>query len=136
MEDPRARDRLFTQLRNAHVASPVFLTGDWHATFVNDPQARPCAAGRPDLATEIVTPAITTGGDATPYGPYDGPRIPHDPHIRSFEGDRRGYVLATLRAGHLRLDLRFAERVSDPDARTETAKSFVVDDRVPGARAI
>jgi hypothetical protein len=35
------------------------------------------------VATEFVTPAISTGGDGTPYGPYYAPMIPGNPHIKS-----------------------------------------------------
>jgi alkaline phosphatase D len=73
---PEARQRLLQEVVRTRLDNPVFLTGDWHSTFVNDlkldfkdPRAR-------TIATEFVTPAITTGGDFQPYGPYYGPMIP------------------------------------------------------------
>jgi phosphodiesterase/alkaline phosphatase D-like protein len=45
----------------------VFLTGDWHSTFVNDLKLDFKDPGADTIATEFVTPAITTGGDGTPY---------------------------------------------------------------------
>ena len=55
---------------DARLRNPVFMTGDWHSTFVNDLKLDFKAQTSPTIATELVTPAITTGGDATPYGPY------------------------------------------------------------------
>jgi alkaline phosphatase D len=66
-----------TGLRN-----PVFLTGDWHSTFVNDLKLDFDDESAPAIATEFVTPAITAGGDGTPYGPYYAPMIPFNPHIK------------------------------------------------------
>ena len=79
--------------------NPVFLTGDWHSTFVNDLKLDFKNPSSPTVATEFVTPAITTGGDGTPYGPYYGPMIPYNPHIKYFEGDKRGYFMATATRG-------------------------------------
>ena len=114
--------------------NPVFLTGDWHSTFVNDlkldfkdPRAR-------TVATEFVTPAITTGGDSTPYGPYYAPMVPYNPHIKYYEGDRRGYFKATITPELMELDLRFMTSVEDADGTGYTERSFVVENGVPGAR--
>ena len=106
-----------TRLRN-----PVFLTGDWHSTFVNDLKLDFKDPGAQTVATEFVTPAITTGGDGTPYGPYYGPMIPYNPHIKYFEGDRRGYFLATVTRKELRLDLRFVTSVEDPNGTGYTER--------------
>ncbi len=80
-----------------------------------------------------MTPAITTGGDGTPYGPYYVPMIPFNPHIRYYEGDRHGYFKATVTPRQMRLDLRFVTTVESPTAAAYTAASWVVEDGVPGA---
>ena len=80
---------------DAELRNPVFLTGDWHSTFVNDLKLDFKDPDAATVATEFVTPAITTGGDGTPYGPYYAPMIPFNPHIKYYEGDR-----ARLLQGH------------------------------------
>jgi alkaline phosphatase D len=115
------------------VRNPVFLTGDWHSTFVNDLKMDFKNPASETVATEFVTPAITTGGDGTPYGPYYAPMIPFNPHIRYYEGDRRGYFKATVTPRQMRLDLRFVTTVESPTAAVYTAASWVVQDGVPGA---
>ena len=62
--------RLLEAVVDTNVSNPVFLTGDWHSTFVNDLKLDFKDPSQPTIATEFVTPAITTGGDDTPYGPY------------------------------------------------------------------
>ena len=133
---PLARQRLLKSVADTNVRNPVFLTGDWHSTFVNDLTldfANPRAAA---VATEFVTPAITSGGDGTPYGPYYAPMIPFNPHIRYYEGDRRGYFRATVTPKQMRLDLRFMTSVENPDGSGYTEGSWVVEDGSPGAIAV
>jgi PhoD-like phosphatase len=50
------------------VSNPVVVTGDWHSTFVND------------IKRDEVD------------GPYYGPMIGFNPHIKFLDGDRRGYT--------------------------------------------
>jgi alkaline phosphatase D len=131
---PRARQRMLTDVVKYDVENPVFLSGDWHSTFVNDLKLDFKDPRGKTIATEFVTPAITTGGDGTPYGPYYGPMIPYNPHIKYYEGDRRGYFMASVTPKQMRLDLRFVTSVENPNGTGSTAKSFVVLDGEPGAQ--
>jgi alkaline phosphatase D len=131
---PRARKRLLSDVVETRLRNPVFLTGDWHSTFVNDLKLNFKEPRSRTVATEFVTPAITTGGDGTPYGPYYGPMVPFNPHIKYFEGDRRGYFAATLKPSHMQLDLRFVTSVEDSSGVGYTERSFVVEDGDPGAQ--
>ena len=130
---PRARRRLLAEVVDTRLENPVFLTGDWHSTFVNDLKLDFKDPKALTVATEFVTPAITTGGDGTPYGPYYGPMVPFNPHIKYFEGDRRGYITATVTPKRMQLDLRFVTSVQDPAGTGFTERSFVVENGVPGA---
>ena len=67
---PLARKRLLTDVVESELRNPVFLTGDWHSTFANDLKLDFKDPNSAPVAAEFVTPAITTGGDGTPYGPY------------------------------------------------------------------
>ena len=59
--------------------------------------------------------------------------IPFNPHIKYYEGDRRGYFKATVTPSFMRLDLRFVSSVQDPNGTGDTERSFIVHDGVPGA---
>jgi alkaline phosphatase D len=133
---PRARQRLLTSVAQTKLRNPVFLTGDWHSTFVNDLKLDFKDAKSPTLATELVTPAITTGGDATPYGPYYAPMVPYNPHIKFYEGDKRGYFAATVTPKRLELELRFMTSVENPSGTGYTEGSWIVEDGTPGAQRV
>jgi alkaline phosphatase D len=129
---PLARQRLLNEVVGAELRNPVFLTGDWHSTFVNDLKLDFKDPNSETVATEFVTPAITTGGDGTPYGPYYAPMIPFNPHIKYYEGDRRGYFKATVTPERMHLDLRFVTSVENPGGTGYSAGSWVVEDGQPG----
>lgn len=131
---PLARKRLLTDVFSTGLHNPVFLTGDWHSTFVNDLKLDFADESAPAIATEFVTPAITSGGDGTPYGPYCAPMIPFNPHIKYYEGDKRGYFKASVTPERMHLDLRFVTSVEDPNGIGYTQASWVVQDGQPGAQ--
>ena len=130
---PAARNRILGHVLNAGTSNPVVLTGDWHSTFVNDLKADFRDPASTTVATEFVVTAISTGGDANGYQDYYGPMVPNNPHIRFFDGDRRGYMRCELTPQRWQTDLRMVDSVLTPDADIETMASFVVEDGRPGA---
>jgi hypothetical protein len=59
--------------------------------------------------------------------------IPENPHIKFFDGDRRGYVRCRVTPEQWLTDLRMVTTVSRPDAPVYTLASFAVEDGIPGA---
>ena len=59
--------------------------------------------------------------------------IPYNPHIKYYEGDRRGYFKATVTPKRMRLDLRFVTSVENPSGTGYTEGSWVVEDGQAGA---
>jgi len=60
--------------------------------------------------------------------------VPYNPHINYYEGDRRGYFVASVTRKRMQLDLRFVTSVEDPNGTGYQEKSFVVEDGEPGAK--
>ena len=81
---PVARQRMLETLTTQR--NPVIITGDWHSTFVNDIKFDYQSGGSPTVATEVIAPAVTSNGDGPVYGPYYGPMIAWNPHIKYFRG--------------------------------------------------
>jgi alkaline phosphatase D len=133
---PAARKRITDHIVQAGVRNPVLVTGDWHSTFVNDIKRDFDDPDSPVVATEFVGTSISTNGDEPVYGPYYGPMIGFNPHIKFFDGDRRGYVRCELERGEWRTDLRMVTTVSRRDAPAYTLASFVVEDGRPGAHRV
>jgi alkaline phosphatase D len=130
---PAARQRIIDHLIEARVRNPVLITGDWHSTFVNDIKQDFSNPASATVATEFVGTSISTNDDLEVYGPYYGRFIPANPHIKFFDGDRRGYVRCLLDREQWRTDLRMVTSVSDAGAPVYTFASFEVEDGQPGA---
>jgi alkaline phosphatase D len=130
---PGARQRLIRAWDRADTRNPVVVTGDWHSTFVNDIHANFDRDGSPVVATEFVGTSLSSNGDREVYGPYYGPMIKYNPHIKFFDGDRRGYVRCEVTPYLWRTDLRMVTTVSRSPAPAYTYASFVVEDKRPGA---
>jgi alkaline phosphatase D len=129
---PGARNRITEFLRRERIRNAVILTGDWHSTFANDVKENYEDPNAKTVAAEFVTPSITSNGDAEVYGPYYGPMIKFNPHIRFFDGDRHGSLKARLRRDELEVDWRIADKVGDPDAPVRTLRTFAVESGRPG----
>ena len=84
------------------------------------------------VATEIVGTSVSSNGDDKVYGPYYGPMIKYNPHIKFFDGDRRGYQRHTLTPDEWRTDLVMVDRVERPTSKASVLGSWVVRDRKPG----
>ena len=133
---PAARQRIIDHISEARVRNPVVITGDWHSTFVNDIKANVEDPDSATVATEFVGTSISSNGDRIVYGPYYGPMVAWNPHIKFFDGDRRGYVRCSVDRHEWRTDLRMVTTVSRPDAPAYTFASFVVEDGRPGAQQV
>ena len=133
---PVARQRIIDHVDEARVRNPVLITGDWHSTFVNDIKSDFSDPGSKTVATEFVGTSISSNGDFPVYGPYYGPMIDANPHIKFFDGDRRGYVRCRVDRALWRTDLRMVSTVSRSDAPVATFASFVVEDGRPGAQQV
>lgn len=129
---PAARNRLTDTWVRHGVRNPVALTGDWHSTFANDILRDFDDPSSPVVASELVGTSISSNGDGEVYGPYYGPMIKYNPHIKFFDGDRRGYLRCHLDRDRLRADLRVVTTVSRRDAPESTYASFVVENNRPG----
>jgi len=81
----------------------------------------------PVVATEFVGTSISSNGDGAVYGPYYGPMIKFNPHIKFFDGDRRGSMTARINRREMAVDWRVADVVARPDARVRTLKRFAVE---------
>ena len=57
--------------------------------------------------------------------------IPFNPHIKYYEGDKRGYFRATVKPGHAARS-PFCDQRADPNGTGYTERTFVVEDGAPG----
>jgi alkaline phosphatase D len=133
-DHPLARQGLLEHIVGKKVSNPVVITGDWHPTFVNDLKVDFRDPRSPVIRAEFVGTSISSNGDIPAYGPYYAPMIPLNPHIKFFDGDRRGYVRCQLDRQRWLADLRIVATVSRSDAPICTLASFVVEHGKPGVQ--
>ncbi|MEJ7797127.1 MAG: alkaline phosphatase D family protein [Solirubrobacteraceae bacterium] len=108
---PVERRRLLDLFARGDVSNPVVITGDWHSSWVNelkqdfdDPSAR-------SVATEFSGTSISSScGWARDVEKALGV----NPHVRYFDGDRRGYVRCEVTREQWRSDFRLLPASSAP----------------------
>lgn len=127
---PAARRRLLDQLVAARTPNPVFIGGDIHSYWVTDIRAAPDDPESPTVASEFVGSSITSPLDV--HAQFTA-ALPRNPHVRYFEGTRRGYCLCTLTPERWQSDFRAVDNVVDPESKSRVLKSFVVESGRPGA---
>jgi alkaline phosphatase D len=134
---PAARARLLTNLNEAAVPNPIVLTGDIHSSWVNDLHLDAVDPASPLVATEFVGTSVTSGGDPTPalrlqYRAFAATLGTENPHVRYFDGERRGYVLHDISPKLWRARYRHVAAVKEEGSPVETAATFVVEAGRPG----
>jgi alkaline phosphatase D len=122
---PAERQRILDHIVNTRVANPVVVSGDYHASFVNDVAQQ---AGAAAVATEFVTPAISSSIFGEDY-------TARNPHVKYFEA-RNGYMLCELERERLRGTFRYVADTADPGAALEQGPVWEVASGTPGARQV
>jgi alkaline phosphatase D len=133
---PAARERLVRAIAERAPRRTVVLTGDIHASFVNEVRGANArdANGRDAVAAEFVGTSISSAGDGS-----DGWVRPEvlaaNPQIRWHDA-RRGYVTCRVTPDAWEADYRTVPYVTRPDAPIATASRWrVARDRAGIERA-
>jgi len=118
--------------------SPVVLSGDIHATWVNDLRLDPDDPSTAVVATEFVSASISSQGFT--QGIPDAIVRPlnnfYNPDARFFQAERHGYNLCTLTPTEFRTDVRLVDSISTRTSPVSTASSWVTTAGTPGAHQV
>jgi alkaline phosphatase D len=118
--------------------SPVVLSGDIHATWVNDLRLDPDDQATAVVATEFVSASISSQGFT--QGIPDAIVRPlnnfYNPDTRYFQAERHGYNLCTVTPTEFRTDVRLVESISTRMSPVSTASSWVASAGTPGAHQV
>ncbi|MHB1222513.1 MAG: alkaline phosphatase D family protein [Gemmatimonadaceae bacterium] len=129
---PAARGRLLRTIAERAPNRTVVLTGDIHASLVND--LRP-DFDRPEtapIAAEFVGTSISSGGDGSDHWPsVTEAAMAANPHLR-WQNARRGYMTCNVTPDAWTTDYRTLPFVSRPGAPVETSTRWRVDHGRPG----
>jgi alkaline phosphatase D len=127
------REQLLRFLAERKVENPIVLTGDIHASFVNELRIDDHDASAPIVATEFVGTSISSGGDGSDAATELQELQRHNPGLQ-FLDRRRGYVACTVTPSEWRSEYRTVDAVTRPGGRTRTRATFRVAAGQPGIR--
>lgn len=122
---PVARDRLLKAIAERAKGKTVVISGDIHASYVNNLLEGFDRPGRPVVAAEFVGTSMSSGGDG--YDAYaDWPKTRADNPFMKWHNARRGYVRCRVTPDEWRADYRIVPYVSRPGAPIQTETSWRV----------
>lgn len=125
------RDEIVRTWSERGVANPVVLTGDVHVHFANELKADFWEPDSPTVGVELVTTAITSGGDGSEVVNGEEEVLAENPHIKYIRG-RRGYVLSEYSTEELTAEFKTIPAVTTPDAPVSVDRTFVIPAGEPG----
>ncbi|HMA47996.1 MAG TPA: alkaline phosphatase D family protein [Frankiaceae bacterium] len=127
------RSRLLAGVRDSGARNPVVLSGDLHSAWVNDLRVDFDRPETPVVATEFVATSISSAFFLIGQRFVEEQNRCYNPHVRYFNGDKRGYTRIEVTRGEWRAQMRVAQSIDRPDATVTTDATYVVEDGRPGA---
>ncbi|MEV7520536.1 alkaline phosphatase D family protein [Streptomyces sp. NPDC091371] len=127
-----ARTRLLTFLRDAGVANPIVLAGDAHSSWFSD-----LRIARDDLSSDPVAVEFTATSVSSDFPiAFDAPLKAYNPvlnpHVRYFDGSRRGYLRLNIDRQRWITDLRTVDSIAVRQSPVRTTASWAVAAGEPG----
>jgi alkaline phosphatase D len=126
------RTRLLNFLAAARVRNPVVLAGDIHSTWFSDLKKDFDDPASPTVATEFVATSVSSDFPAAFDAPLKQVNPVLNPHVRYFDGSRRGYLRCELTAESWRTDVRTVDSIEVRESPVTTTASYAVESGVPG----
>ncbi|MDF2439407.1 MAG: alkaline phosphatase [Abditibacteriota bacterium] len=131
---PIERARLLNFLAQRKPSNPIVLAGDSHTNLVSDLKADFDKVDSPIVASEFAGTAITSGGVNPKSAEAYTSDIAGQPHLKYFDGIKRGYVSCTLDRKTWHSDIHGVENVLDAGSPVRISSSWVVENGKPGVQ--
>ncbi|MGH3660807.1 MAG: alkaline phosphatase D family protein, partial [Micromonosporaceae bacterium] len=130
-----ARQRILDFLAARQPSNPVVLTGDIHATFVNDLKVNFDDTASTTVGTELACTSISSHKPADRNQAIED-ALGENPHVKFYNGRERGYVQVELTPGQWQADLLFVDNIADPNSPVRSKARYVIEDGRPGAQPV
>jgi len=121
------RTRLLTHLADARVRNPVVLAGDIHSTWFSELRTD---FDKPELAPVAVEFTATSVSSDFPIA-FDAPlkalNPTLNPHVRYFDGSRRGYLRCVVNRSAWHTDVRTVATIDVRETPVTTSASYAVE---------
>ncbi len=121
-----ARDRLFAAIEEAKLANVVTLCGDIHQNWAGELKKNFADEKSATLGVEFVATSISSVGDGFDINNTYKALLQQQPYVKFFNS-QRGYVRNVVTPARWQADFQVLDKVSVPDGRLTTRKSFVVE---------
>jgi alkaline phosphatase D len=127
-----ARQRLLGLLATGRVANPVVLAGDIHSTWLSDLKVDFDDPDAPTVAVEFVGTSMSSDFPVAFDAPLKAANPLINPHVKYFDGLKRGYLRCDVGREVWRTDVRVVDTIEVRQAPVRTAASFVTEAGNPG----
>jgi alkaline phosphatase D len=121
-----ARDRLFAAIEAAKLNNVVTLAGDIHQNWAGELKKNFLDEKSATLGVEFVATSISSVGDGFDINNTYKALLQQQPYVKFFNS-QRGYVRNVVTPSRWQADFQVLDKVSVPDGRLTTRKSFVVE---------
>jgi alkaline phosphatase D len=121
-----ARDRLLSAVDEAKVGNLIALAGDVHNNWAGELKKNFQDERSAALGVEFVGTSISSDGDGFDINETFKARMQQQPHTK-FVNNQRGYVRHIVTPDRWQADFQVLDKVTVPDGRMSTRKSFVVE---------
>lgn len=121
-----ARDRLFAAIEAAKLNNVVTLAGDIHQNWASELKKDFLDEKSATLGVEFVATSISSVGDGFDINDNYRALLRQQPYTKFFNS-QRGYIRNVVTPSRWQADFQVLDKVSVPDGRMTTRKSFVVE---------
>jgi alkaline phosphatase D len=121
------RTRLLQHLADARVANPVVLAGDIHSSWFSELKLDFDRLEQPSVAVEFTATSVSSNFPIEYDAPLKAANPTLNPHVRYFDGSKRGYLRCEVGKGEWRTDARTVDTITTRTAPVSTTASFVVE---------
>jgi alkaline phosphatase D len=121
------RTRLLTHLKDARVANPVILAGDIHSTWFSELRTDFDRPEQAPVAVEFTATSISSDFPIAFDAPLKALNPTLNPHVRYFDGSRRGYLRCTVTSSAWHTDVRTVETIDVRRTPVTTSAAYVVE---------
>ena len=121
-----ARDRLFAAIEAAKLNNVVALAGDIHQNWAGELKKDFLDEKSATLGVEFVATSISSVGDGFDINNTYKALLQQQPYVKFFNS-QRGYVRNVVTPERWQADFQVLDKVTVPDGRMTTRKSFVVE---------
>ncbi|RKR91790.1 alkaline phosphatase D [Micromonospora pisi] len=125
------RDRLLGLLAAGRVSNPVVLAGDIHSTWMSDLKLDFDDPASPSVAVEFVATSISSDFPVAFDAPIKATNPLLNPHVRYFDGSRRGYLRVRVDRQVWRTDIRVVDTIAVRRTPVYTSASYAVESGRP-----